>query len=116
MNFLADEGVDRQIVIRLRAEGHHVLYVAETAAGADDDTVLKMASMENRILITRDKDFGELAFRSRRAHTGIILNRLHELPSDTKADLVAQVINNFKEQLIGAFTVIQPGRVRIKKI
>jgi len=73
-------------------------------------------STENRVLITRDKDFGKLAFRSRRAHAGIVLNRLQELPSDQKADLVAQVVNNFKEQLIGAFTVIQPGRVRIRKI
>ena len=53
MNFLADEGVGRQIVVRLRAEGHHVLYVAELAPGADDDTVLEVASNESRVLITR---------------------------------------------------------------
>ena len=60
MNLLADEGVDRQIVERLRQEGHHVVYIAEVEPGITDEVVLDRANEINALLITLDKDFGEL--------------------------------------------------------
>lgn len=63
MNFLADENIDRQIVERLRQESHKVQYVAETDAGITDYEVLDMANREEILLLTADKDFGELVFR-----------------------------------------------------
>lgn len=66
MNPLADEGVERAIVDRLRQGGHGVMYVAEMEPGIDDDIVLDRANKQNAILITADKDFGELVFRLRR--------------------------------------------------
>ncbi|MDL1962260.1 MAG: DUF5615 family PIN-like protein [Deltaproteobacteria bacterium] len=63
MNFVADESVDRQIVERLRDDGHSVWYVAEMAPSISDDEVLKLANNESASLITSDKDFGELVFR-----------------------------------------------------
>lgn len=116
MRFLADEGVDRQIVIRLRAEGHDVLYVAEIEAGICDEVVLERSNQEGRILLTRDKDFGELAYKDRKIHTGIVLSRLHELSSEHKAELVCKAVREYGEQLAEAFTVIQPGRIRIKRM
>ena len=77
MRFIADEGVDAQIVAALRKEGHDVLYVIEFDAGASDPDILCNANEEDRILITRDKDFGELVFRLKKVHSGIILNRLY---------------------------------------
>lgn len=116
MNFFADEGVDGQIVARLREDGHDVLYAAEDFSGVGDEEILRLSNENERILITRDKDFGELAYRDKSIHSGIILSRLYELPSEKKAVIVSNVIQQFKEQLIGSFTVIQPGRVRIKKM
>lgn len=116
MNFLADEGVDMDIVLQLRKDGHDVTYIAEFAGGTEDELILEMAFVEKRLLITRDKDFGELAHRDGRAHTGIILNRLHELPSEKKAELVANVVRKYAGELVGAFTVIQPGKIRIRKM
>lgn len=116
MNFFADEGVDGQIVARLRNDGHDVLYAAENIAGTDDDEILQLANKDKRILITRDKDFGELAYRDKKVHSGIILNRLYELTSEKKAEIVSKVIKDFEEELIGSFTVIHPGRIRIKKM
>ena len=55
MNFLADEGVDRQIVEQLRADGHDVLYVAEMEPGISDDVVLQRANEHNALLITEDR-------------------------------------------------------------
>jgi predicted nuclease of predicted toxin-antitoxin system len=60
VKFLADEGVDKQIVDRLRQVGHSVWYVAEMEPGISDDEVLNLANRENDILLTADKDFGEL--------------------------------------------------------
>ena len=114
MKFLADEGVDGQIVSPLREDGHDVLYVAEHIAGITDEEILEMAHCDNRILMTRDKDFGELVYREKRTHSGIILNRLYELGSEKKAEIVSKVIQNFGEALIGSFTIIQPGQIRTK--
>jgi len=116
MKFIADEGVDAQIVSKLRSEGYDVLYIAEFDAGANDDDILKFANEDDRILITRDKDFGELVFRLNKIHSGIVLNRLFQLDSSRKAALVLKVVNQYKEQLYGSYTVIQPGRIRVRNI
>lgn len=116
MKFVADEGVDAPIVALLREQGFDVIYIAEVAAGSPDDIILAYANEEERVLITRDKDFGELVFREQKVHTGIILNRLYELSIEEKAKLVLEVIQEFGDELLGSFTVIQPGKVRIKKM
>lgn len=76
MNLLADENLDRQIVERLRQDGHFVWYVAEMEPGISDDIVLNLANQEEALLLTGDKDFGELVFRLRRIALGVVLIRL----------------------------------------
>jgi predicted nuclease of predicted toxin-antitoxin system len=76
VTFLADESVDRQIVDRLRLDGHQIVYVAEMSPGITDDVVLMESRISASVLITADKDFGELVFRQRRASTGVLLFRL----------------------------------------
>ncbi len=71
MILLADESVDRQIVERLRTDGHAVRYIAEIEPGISDDIVLDMAYQETDVLLTADKDFGELVFRQGRLTSGI---------------------------------------------
>lgn len=115
MRFVAVEGVDSQIVDTLRTNGHDVFYIAETSPGSLDDEILDLASLEDRILVTRDKDFSELVFRDKMIHSGIILNRLHQLSSENKARIVLKVIEKYQDELIGAFTVIQPHKIRIRK-
>ena len=93
MIFLADEGIDRQIVDRLRDEGHFVQYVAEMDPGISDDSVLELANIQNALLLTADKDFGELVFRQRRASAGVILIGLSGLSAAHKAEAVANLIH-----------------------
>lgn len=114
MRLLADEGVDAQIVARLRDEGHDVAYVAELTPGISDDAVLDLANAEARVLLTTDKDFGELVFRLRRLPMGVLFLRLAGLGSMAKAETVAQAVAAHDEQMTGAFTVISPGVVRIR--
>lgn len=115
MNLLADEGVDRQIVERLRQDGHHVLYIAELERGIDDDVILDKANTNDALLITADKDFGELVFRQGLIHAGVVLLRLAGLLPDTKARIAAEVIHDRGADLLDAFSVISPGSVRIRK-
>jgi len=61
---VADEGLNKAIVDRLRLEGHDVLYIAETDRGVSDDAILEMAVAEGRIVVTLDKGFGQMVFGS----------------------------------------------------
>jgi len=114
VNFVGDESLDRQIVDRLRQEGHHVLYVAEMAPGISDDDVFDLANREQALLITADKDFGEIVFRQRRLAQGVILVRLAGLSPQQKAEVTASAVRRYARELERAFTVISPGTIRIR--
>lgn len=114
MNFLADENVDQQIVSRLREEGHHVIYVLDMERGISDDAVLQLGNESKALLLTADKDFGELVFRQRRVTSGVVLIRLAGLLPDSKAEAVATAVEKYAGELAGAFTVIAPGAVRVR--
>jgi predicted nuclease of predicted toxin-antitoxin system len=115
MNLLADESVDKPIVDRLRQDGHAVTYMAELLPGATDDVVLQQANSQNALLLTADKDFGELVFRQRRVHSGVVLIRMPGLSTTLKTDLVAATIRSRAAEIPGAFTVISPAMVRIRR-
>jgi predicted nuclease of predicted toxin-antitoxin system len=114
MNFLADESIDQPVVERLRADGHEVLAVAEMAPSIPDEAVLTLANQREAILLTADKDFGELVFRQHRISAGVVLMRLAGLSPATKARVVASVIRAHASELFHAFTVVSPGMVRIR--
>ncbi|MEH2208390.1 MAG: DUF5615 family PIN-like protein [Nostoc sp.] len=116
MKFLGDENLDWQIVERLRLDGHEVLYVVEMQPGSPDDEVLNLANNESAILLTSDKDFGELVFRLRRIAAGVVLIRLFGLSSNDKAEIIANAINEHTDELLGTFTVISSKSIRIRKI
>jgi predicted nuclease of predicted toxin-antitoxin system len=75
MRFLVDECCDAGVVDALRGDGHNVLYATKSLRGATDDELLTCAVSEERILLTEDKDFGELVYRLRRTAHGIVLLR-----------------------------------------
>ena len=66
MNLLADESIDRQIVERLRQDEHDVLYIAEVEPSISDNIVFDRANEKFALLLTGDKDFGEIVFRDNR--------------------------------------------------
>jgi predicted nuclease of predicted toxin-antitoxin system len=77
MRFLLDENVDARLKQDLKAQGHDVLRVgSDFQAGLPDIAVLTIAQRQSRVLITNDRDFGELVFRQREPHQGVILLRL----------------------------------------
>ncbi|MBI4747425.1 MAG: DUF5615 family PIN-like protein [Acidobacteria bacterium] len=112
MKFVGDESVESQIIERLRFDGHEVWYVAEMNPGISDDEVLQTANTFGCILITGDKDFGELVFREKKVHQGVLLLRLTGITNQSKAEIVSAVIISNQDQLAGAFSVITPGGLR----
>jgi predicted nuclease of predicted toxin-antitoxin system len=115
MNLLADESVDRPIVDRLRHDHHRVWYVAEMEPGIADDIVLELANREGAVLLTADKDFGELVFRQYRLTSGVVLLRLAGLSPTRKAQIVLSGIKKHMTELMQAFTVMTPGAIRIRR-
>ncbi|MGH7389044.1 MAG: DUF5615 family PIN-like protein [Candidatus Rokuibacteriota bacterium] len=115
MNLVANEGVDRPVVERLRHDGHDVVYVAELSPSITDEEVLQQANERRAVLLTADKDFGELVFRQGLVHSGVILLRLAGLANVTKAEIVAEVCRDRSAELIGTFSVVSPGQVRIRR-
>ncbi|HRW74260.1 MAG: DUF5615 family PIN-like protein [Lewinellaceae bacterium] len=116
LHFLADESVDYRIVKHIRALGFGVYSVLEEHAGSTDDVVLALANKSNTILITEDKDFGELIFRLKKTGRGIILLRFSGLTIDIKRQLIDRCLASFGSDLDGKFVVISKDKMRIKAL
>jgi predicted nuclease of predicted toxin-antitoxin system len=114
MNFVADESVDQPIVTRLREEGHTVLAIMEMEPSISDEAVLGIANQQGMVLLTGDKDFGELVFRDRQYTFGIVLIRLSGLAATVKAETVVAAVKEHGDKLVHAFAVISANNVRIR--
>ena len=113
MRILADESCDFSVVIGVRAAGHDVVAITEKMSGAKDEEVIDLARSEQRLLLTEDKDFGQLVFAAAKMNSGVVLIRY---PATTRSSLAADVtklLAGRKETLYGCFAVLQPGRARV---
>lgn len=115
MKWAADENVDEQIVVALRAQGHDVWSVAEQDGGLEDEAILAEALVRQAVLITGDKDFGEIVFRQRRTSFGVVLIRLPGLHVDTRAARVVAVLESVRDEVVGNFTVVDATGVRVRR-
>lgn len=113
MRFLADESCDFSVVRALRAAGHDVLAVAELISGSDDGVVMDLAFREDRILLTEDKDFGQLVYADSQESSGVILIRYPASARKTLPESVVTLVSGFAADLSRSFIVMSPGRVRI---
>ena len=113
MLFLADESCDACMIRTLRTDGHDVMAVSEEHRGAGDSTVLKLAADTSRLLVTEDKDFGQLVFASCHDHSGVILLRYPFPLRHHIAARLSSLVKDRGETLRHSFTVIEPGRIRI---
>ena len=114
MQFIIDESTGAAVVEYLRGAGHDVLAVAEIMRQADDPDILTLALSESRILITNDKDFGDLVFRSGKAHHGVLLLRLRNESPTNRVRVVTLVLKRYADRLAGHFVVATESAVRIR--
>lgn len=113
MRLLADENFVGAAVAALRARGHDVTWVRETSPGIGDDEVIRRAVAESRILITFDKDFGELVFRGGvPASCGVILFRI-PVSSPTVVARTAVTVLEGRADWAGRFSVIEETKIRM---
>jgi len=112
--FIVDESTGAAVVNYLRSIGHDVLAVAEAMPQANDQDILARAAIEKRILITNDKDFGELVFRSDQAHHGVLLLRLRDESPANRVRVVKAVLEQYADRLVGHFIVATETGVRIR--
>lgn len=116
MRWLADECVEAGLVAHLRAAGHDVVYAAETAAGATDAEIVERAMVEARLLLTTDKDFGDLIFRKSQEVPGVVLLRLTPDNHAFRKERLLNAVERFGERLFGRYTVVESGRLRSRPL
>ena len=115
MTFVADESVDIQIIDRLRDDGYEVFSIAEDRPGISDEEVLQLAADQKAILITADKDFGDLVYQQMKASSGVLLLRIAGLSQDEKCEVVSHTATKYALKLKNNFTVIGKSSIRIRK-
>ena len=116
MKFFADEGLDYPLVAALREQAHEVIYAAEDFSGKADAILLEEALKQKVLLLTKDKDFGEMVIRQQQTTTGVVLIRIEALNVPANVNLVVSLIRQHEADLYNSFTVIQEDKIRIRKL
>ena len=113
MKLLIDTCISGTVRDALQAAGHDALWTGDWPQDPGDDEILDHAHQENRILITLDKDFGELAVVHGRPHSGII--RLVNWSTQQQANTSLLILERYSTALeSGAIVTVEPGRIRVR--
>jgi predicted nuclease of predicted toxin-antitoxin system len=113
IKFIADVNVEKPIVDYLSESGYDIKWIPDYNCEILDEDLLSLANNEKRILITNDKDFGELTFLQKKLSTGIILLRVKGQLSQDKVKLIRNVLRNYGDKLLNHFIVITKKKIRI---
>jgi len=116
MKIVADESLDFNIVQALRDVGFDVWAVIEQDPSIKDPQVLRTAFEQKALLITEDKDFGELVVRLRLPHHGILLLGLGGFEASFKIPLVLNALQNHYNEISSNFAVLNERRLRIRHL
>ncbi len=112
MRFIADEHISRHLIEGLRADGHDVARAARDYSGFSDEQIAEIAQLENRVVLTEDSDYGELAVRHGVPIPGVILIALPGMTSPEIAKHVRQYVRDSPDDILGALVVIEHMNVR----
>ena len=116
MKILANENFPRLAIEALRAAGHDVVWARTDMAGDEDHVILARAQSESRVVVTFDKDFGELAFRwGLPAECGVILMRFKLQSPAAARDRIVDVLQQ-RSDWTGNIAIIEESRIRIRPL
>ena len=115
LRFLVYFGVSKKAEQWLQKEGHDTKNVRDINPRMPDKEILKIAVSEKRMVITMDKDFGELVYNSKLLHGGVLLLRLEEARSDEKVEIIKKILEKHSDKLFNNFCVFKDGRLRVRK-
>ena len=116
IKFLADEGFSFPITSILKEMGYDVIWIGDFASGADDTKVFEISQKDGRIILTEDKDFGELAIRFKCKTSGIIFLRIEPDQKELRKQKMLDLVRNFSNKLKGHLTIIDEQKFRFRKI
>lgn len=111
--FLADESCDFAVVRALRSAGYDVTAICESAPQTQDPDVIALAARERRVLLTEDKDFGQLVYAELRDSSGVILIRFPASEREALPGAMLETVKELGDRLAGIFVVLTPRRIRI---
>lgn len=114
MNLLADENIERLIVLWLREQGHDVLWVPESSPSVLDHEIVNMARDQKRVILTYDLDFGEILFRERFACDGVILLRCTKLARQHRLEWFQRWWPDLEAKAPHHFIILQNNKLRIR--
>lgn len=115
LKFLIDVGVGKKVERWLANQGYDTTSVRDIDPRLPDKEILKIAVSEKRMVVTMDKDFGELIYNSGLLHGGVLLLRLDDAKSDEKVKIVENILVKYADKLPNKFCVYKDGRLRIRK-
>ncbi len=115
MKFLVDECVGPTVAKWLKQQNYNAISIYDDVPGIDDNAVLNKALSENRILITSDKDFGEMIFKNNMQHCGVLLLRLTDERPANKIQILSSILRKHSQDLFGNFVVATEKTIRIIK-
>ena len=116
IKFLIDVGVGKGIENYLHEEGYDIKSVRDIDPCLEDEKIIRTAFLENRMVITMDKDFGELVYHSLMEHSGVLLLRLEDATGSNKLKVLKFIIENYSDRIKNCFCVFQNDKFRIRKI
>ena len=116
VRWLIDECADAEFAETLRQSGHDVVYMADVAPRSTDKEVIERAHGEQRLLLTEDKDFGDLVFRQALPVSGIVLVRIDSKRRHLKTPRLTAALNQFGDKLVGNYTVVEEARFRSRPL
>ncbi len=114
LKFLIDVGVGKKVENWLAENGYDIKCMRDINPKAHDSEILHLAVTEDRMVITMDKDFGELVYNSGKLHSGVLILRLEDADGNQKVKVMKKILSEHSERLRGKFCVFQGGRLRIK--
>lgn len=113
MKFLIDECIGYSIVEWLQSKNYDVVFLEDASIGASDPEVLAIAYAANRILITCDKDYGEIIFLRKQPHKGIILLRLANYTRSKKINILEKILQDHANEIDENFIVASENNIRV---
>ena len=112
MKFLVDANLGRKFTELMQHAGYDAIFAKDLMPLSQDEEILAEAENEKRVVITNDKDFGEMVFRLGRTAIGVILIRTLATDSKKRFDLVKDILSEAE----GKFIVVREGQVRVRKL
>ena len=116
LKFLVDVGVGKKVEEYLLGKSYDTKAVRSIDQRMPDQEIIRLAALENRIVITMDKDFGELVYHSGMDHCGILLLRLEDASGSEKRQVIDEILTKHADNIKNNFCVYQNKKFRFRKL